>query len=294
GKHLEAAYKAGVLTAVTAPLSSKSAITGVSMAFKTGARSIFDNESIIGENVALHAQVGTPYKDDRIPTVSGQISLIRRTLIKNLEQQNIIGRVARGDIPLIVYVDSKDEIASLIKLKIQIKNYGGNLKLVISGGAEAHMLAIELAKNEIPVILNPSRPTPRLWTAQNVLMGAPITNKTGIDILYANNVKIGIGVDLFSLGFKSFLLGFGTERNLIWDAGWVSRNSKGLISQKDAIGFITWSLEEILDLNIRNGLIKGNIAHFVAYNGNPFDISTKVKIVAGGGRSDILIDPEQD
>ncbi|CAG8843754.1 34842_t:CDS:2, partial [Racocetra persica] len=133
GKQLEAAYKAGVLTAVTAPLSSKSVFTGVSMAFKTGARSIFDNDSIISENVALHAQIGTPYKDDRIPTVSGQISLIRKTLIKNLAHQNLFGRVARGDIPLIVNVNSKDEIASLIRLKIQIKNYGGNLKLVISG-----------------------------------------------------------------------------------------------------------------------------------------------------------------
>ncbi|CAG8612439.1 6286_t:CDS:2 [Racocetra fulgida] len=237
GKHLEAAHKAGVLTAVTAPLSSKGVFMGVSMAFKTG---------------------------------------------------------ASYNIPLIVYVNSKDEIASLIRLKIQIKNYGGNLKLVISGGAEAHMLAIELAKNEIPVILNPSRPTPKLWTAQHVLTGAPITNKTGIDILYANNVKIGIGVDLFSLGFNSYLLGFGLERNLVWDAGWVLQNSKGLISQEDAVGFITWNLEKILGLNLKNGLLKGNSANFVAYNGNPFDINTRVKIVAGGGRRDILIDPEQD
>ncbi|CAG8473141.1 12285_t:CDS:10 [Cetraspora pellucida] len=294
GKHLETTYKAGVLTAVTAPLSSKSVFTGVSMAFKTGAGSIFDYEPIISENVALHAKIGTPYKDDRIPTVSGQISLIRKALMKNLEHQNLFGRVARGDIPFIVYVDSKDEIASLIRLKIQIKNYGGNLKLVISGGAEAHMLAIELAKNEIPVILNPSRPTPKLWTAQHVLTGAPITNKTGIDILYENNVKIGIGVDLYSLGFNSYLLGFGLERNLVWDAGWVLRNSKELISQEDAVGFITWNLEEILGLKMKNGLLKGNIANFVAYNGNPFDINTRVKIVAGGGRKDILIDPEQD
>ncbi|CAG8704975.1 25012_t:CDS:10, partial [Gigaspora rosea] len=39
GKHLESSYKAGVLTAVTAPLSYKAVFTGISMAFKTGARS---------------------------------------------------------------------------------------------------------------------------------------------------------------------------------------------------------------------------------------------------------------
>ncbi|KAF0562294.1 composite domain of metallo-dependent hydrolase [Gigaspora margarita] len=136
------------------------------------------------------------------------------------------------------------------------------------------MIAIELAKNEIPVILNPSRPTPRVWTAQHVLTGPPITDKTGIDILYENNVMLGIGVSLFTFGSSPYLLGFSTERNLIWDAG--------------------WNLEEILGLNMSNGLLKGNSTNFVAYNGNPFDISTKVKIVAGGGRGDILIDPEQD
>ena len=39
GKHLESAYKAGVLTAVTAPISYKAVFAGISMAFKTGARS---------------------------------------------------------------------------------------------------------------------------------------------------------------------------------------------------------------------------------------------------------------
>lgn len=38
GKHLEVAYKAGVLTAITAPLSNGGVLAGISVAFKTGAR----------------------------------------------------------------------------------------------------------------------------------------------------------------------------------------------------------------------------------------------------------------
>ncbi|CAG8508794.1 11049_t:CDS:2, partial [Scutellospora calospora] len=284
GKHLEVAYKAGVSTAVTSPISSKGVFIGVSVAFETGASTNYDPNPIVKENVALHAQIGTKFKYTTIPTVSGQIALIRKTLIKNLRQNNIFGRAARGEIPLVVTTHNKDEIASLIRLKIQIKKNGGNLNLVILGGAEAHMLAVELAYHKIPVILIPFRPVPTSWSAQHVLMGAPITNTTGIYILHKNNVKIGIGVT------ES-----GSERNLIWDAGWIGINSGGVISEKDSIGLISWNLEEILCLNKKDRrLMKGNIANFVAYDGHPFDMRTKVKIVAGGGRSKILINPEQD
>ncbi|CAG8468692.1 10936_t:CDS:2 [Dentiscutata heterogama] len=260
GKHLEAAYKAGVLTAVTPPLSNKGVFIGVSMAFETGASSA------------------------TIPTVSGQIALIRRTLITHLSRNTIFGRAARGDIPLVVLTHNKDEIASLIRLKIQIRKNGGHLNLVILGGTEAHMHAAELAKHRIPVILTPPRPVPTSWSAQHALTGAPITNTTGIEILHANKVLVGIGAS------ES-----GLERNLIWDAGWVGINSRGVISEKEALGFISWNLEEILGLNRRNRrLMKGNIANFVAYDGNPFDMSTRVKVVAGGGKSEILINPQQD
>ncbi|CAG8677268.1 24161_t:CDS:10 [Cetraspora pellucida] len=279
GKHLEVAHKAGVFVAVTAPLSSEGVLTGVSMAFETGANSVleYDPQPIVKENVALHAQIGTQFK-------YSQIALIRKTLIKNLKQDNIFGRAARGEIPLVVYTHSKDEIASLIRLKIQVENNGGQLNLVILGGTEAHILAVELAKHKIPVILIPLRAIPESWTAQHALTGAPITNKTGIDILYANGVKIGIGVVVS-----------GSERNLIWDAGWAHINSRGLISEKDSLGFISWNLEEILGLNMKDRrLMKGNMANFVAYDGNPFNMNTRVKIVAGGGKNKILIDPDQD
>ncbi|RIB18114.1 hypothetical protein C2G38_1967528 [Gigaspora rosea] len=289
GKHLEAAYKGGVFTAVTAPLSSTSPLSsrgvfvGVSMAFETGA--ILDYpEPIVKEHVALHANVGAEFKYNTIPTVSGQIALIRKTLIKNLWQDNIFGRAARGQIPFVIQTHNKDEIASLIRLKIQVRKNGGNLNLVILGGTEAHMHAAELARHNISVIIIRPRPLPMLWNIRHALTGAPITNATGIDILHANKVMVGIGVQIS-----------GDERNLIWDAGWAAINSKGIISEKDSLGFISWNLEEILGLNRRDRrLMKGNIANFVAYDGNPFDMSTRVKVIAGGGKNEILIDPQQD
>ncbi|CAG8484063.1 3339_t:CDS:2 [Funneliformis caledonium] len=289
GKHLDVAYKAGVLSSITSPLSF-GLIKGISVAFKTGSHTVLDEESIIESETALHVQIGTLFKNAYIPSVSSQIGLLRRTLLKAVfkpTKRNIYSKVANGLVPLAAHTDSKDEIASLIRLKQLVKRHGGDLRLVIIGGAEAHLIADQISKNNVSVVLSPSRPVPSLWTAKNVLTGSPITNTTGIEILVKHKVKVAIGVD-----------NSAWTRNLVWDAGWAVTNSKGLLDEKDAVALISWNLEEIFNLNRKKlnnqGLNKGNIANFVAYDGNPFDLHTKVKLVAGGGRKDILIDPIQD
>ena len=94
GKHLEKAYKGGVLTIISPPMANKGVLAGVSAAFKSASNSgrplllhmlsikdhqwsntymfnttnhlkVIDdeNEVIAKAEVALHAQIGTPYKD---------------------------------------------------------------------------------------------------------------------------------------------------------------------------------------------------------------------------------------
>ena len=70
----------------------------------------------------------------------------------------------QGRIPLVVDADSADIIATLIDLKSELKEKTGReLKMTIVGGAEAHLLANELAAANIGVILFPSRPLPYTW-----------------------------------------------------------------------------------------------------------------------------------
>ncbi|CAG8525018.1 2762_t:CDS:2, partial [Paraglomus brasilianum] len=325
GKHLEKAYKGGVLTIISPPMANKGVLAGVSAAFKSASNSgrplllhmlsikdhqwsntymfnttnhltVIDdeNEVIAKAEVALHAQIGTPYKDESITTVSGQIAFLRKALLDNLQLKgspNFYALAAKGDIPFAVYTHSKDEIASLIRLKDEIDGAGGKLRLVIVGGAESYFLASHLAKRKIPVVVIPARPVPELWTAQNVLTGPPISNKTHIEILHEHKVLVGIGVS-----------NPGRARNLVWDAGWVCKNSKNnAISEKDAIGFISWNLEQIFGIGKhvegkgRNkGFSVGAIADFVAYDGSPFDMRSRVKVIAGGGKRQIIIDPKQE
>src|SRR6185436_14618830 len=90
---------------------------------------------------------------ESITTVSGQIAFLRKALLDNLWSKgspNFYALAAKGDIPLAVYTHSKDEIASLIRLKDEIDGAGGKLRLVIVGGAESYLLASHLAERKIP------------------------------------------------------------------------------------------------------------------------------------------------
>lgn len=55
--------------------------------------------------------------------------------------------------------NSADIIATVIQLKTEVEEaLGHTLKVTIMGGAEAHMLATELAKANVGVLLLPPRP----------------------------------------------------------------------------------------------------------------------------------------
>ena len=85
---MEAAYKAGVFNAITPPISTKGLISGISVAFKTGADKIIDKEAIIKEAVALHVHIGSEYKIKDLPTISSQISLLRKLLLDKINENN--------------------------------------------------------------------------------------------------------------------------------------------------------------------------------------------------------------
>ena len=64
----------------------------------------------------------------------------------------------QGTLPLVVNVHSADIIATLISLKKEVEVENGNaIKLTIAGATEAHLLAAELSKANVGVIVTPSR-----------------------------------------------------------------------------------------------------------------------------------------
>ncbi|KAI8972131.1 hypothetical protein BDB01DRAFT_750183 [Pilobolus umbonatus] len=256
-KKLKEAYKGGILTTISSPVSNN-IIMGISVAFKTGAQSILQRDTLVSSAAALHIQIGDSAKSPSFPTISSQISFLRRLFTENSRLDNHYGHVAQGKLPLIVMVNNKDEIASLILLK---KNVIPNATMAIMGGAEAHLLAKQLAESNIPVILRPHLCTPQQFDSQHCMTGAPLTDGLGAHILHAHGVKLGVGVS-----------DDGSARNLAWYAGWLSVTSDHQITESDAIRFVTSHLQDIF------GLTKAEDDHqeFVVWSGSPLDMESRV------------------
>ncbi|GAB5588818.1 hypothetical protein Unana1_03718 [Umbelopsis nana] len=282
-EHLKKPYIAGVLHSVTQPLvAGDKVVAGVSTAFKIGAENtVLDMADIvIKDEAALHFVLTVVPQ----PAKSEQIAGIRRLLVSNLDKDtndNVFARAAKGQLPVVIQTDDKDEMAQIIKMKQHIRHLkgGGEVRFVILGGAEAWLVAEHLATEQIPVILAPPRCRPVFWGMRHCLSGKPMQDATGLDVLVSKGVLVGVA----SLDADD-----GYVRNLIWDAGWNLATNKKL-TDADAVGFVSWNIAEIFGLKQSNGspvglLSAGQPAEFVAFDGNPFEIGTQVLLVTGGGR----------
>ncbi|CAO3651530.1 unnamed protein product [Mucor fragilis] len=291
GLHLQKAYKAGVTTAVSQPQIGSDLLAGISVAFRTGVENtVLDTvDALVKEEAALNFVID----HSGSMTVSKQIATIRDLLISNIKKDpshNVFARAARGLIPVVVQVDDKDEIASILLIKQWIsKEHNRDVKFVILGGAESHLVAEHLSRLDVPVVLMPARCFPTTWQSRFCLTGPPVTPSTVLDVLLKHQVRVGLG---------STDVDNGDARNLIWEAGWNLAHNTDLTAQ-EAVGLVTWNLAEIFGLindDTLNGpgvLKKDGKADFVAYNSNPFEFGARVLMVNGGGHDGPTCFPQQ-
>jgi len=137
--------------------------------------------------------------------------------------------------------------------------------MVFSGAAEAHLLAKEIGKAGVGVILNPSRPFPSIWDRRRILAGPPLTNDTDLVTLMENGVTVAFGQP------EAW-----AARNSRFDLAWAKLESNGRIDDQQAYALATTNLEKLL------GVINlvDETADLVAYEGGgAFDLSSKVVAV---------------
>uniref|UniRef100_A0A8H8CQ82 Amidohydrolase-related domain-containing protein n=1 Tax=Psilocybe cubensis TaxID=181762 RepID=A0A8H8CQ82_PSICU len=217
------AYRSGVSIGVTAPLG-EGFLVGLATAFSLGALHKLEDGAIIQEVTSVHVSIGHSFPQ----SVSTQIAVLRKLLLGDIEgdAKSWFGKVSSGKIPLVVEADSADVIATLLVLKKEVEVETGNtVTLTIYGGAEAHLLAKELANQNVGVILNRSRPFPRNWDQRRIIPGPPISKNNTIVELLANNITVGIGCDNF----------FGAAQNLPFDLAWAAIESGGLLTEQEAL-----------------------------------------------------------
>ncbi len=90
--------------------------------------------------------------------------------------------VLERKIPLVVSANRRSDILNLIKLSKAYK-----IKLVLNGGAEAWMLARELALAEIPVLIDPMDNIPGQFESLGIkLEAALLLDRAGVKLLFTN------------------------------------------------------------------------------------------------------------
>ncbi|CAL1706960.1 unnamed protein product [Somion occarium] len=254
---------AGVTAGIVAPIHDLF-FAGLSTTFSTAARNKLSEGAVIQDVNALHVSV----RHFGSPSVSTQIGTLRHLLLHPDDSHagKWFKNVAEGEETLVVEADSADVIATLVSLKKEVeKQYRSKVKLTISGGIEAYLLAKDLAHADVGVIQVPARPFPAVWEQRRISPGPPLTEQSSILTLLEHNVTVGVGI---------------TEnwaaQNTRFDVGWIAIEAGGRLSKGQALALASTNLEKLL-----GGKVKAQSAHdLVATRGGELlDFESKVVAV---------------
>jgi len=199
-------------TTVKAKESSKVGFTNVRASILAGPSTVsltdtahaMQRGQTVQKVVALHVASGKPHPLTRITgqisgSVGEQIPTLKRLLF-SFEPQETEETVrwfkqAVEVVPLLIEVGGGDMRVTLLKLKAKAEErLGTMLRVVFPGAAEAHLLAEEISKAGVGVILNLTGPYPATWGHRRILAGPPLANDTALLIFTENGVTVAISV----------------------------------------------------------------------------------------------------
>jgi imidazolonepropionase-like amidohydrolase len=172
--------------------------------------------------------------------------------------------VVNGRMPLIIDADSVAEIDSALALARDYK-----LKIMISGGAEAWLIADRLAAANVPVLTGAMNNIPEKFSTLNQRQeNAGLLRKAGVKVALVGN---GDGDEAHF-----------NARNLKYEAG--NAVAYGM-SYDDAMRAVTLTPAELFGLSDHVGSLQaGRDANMVIWSGDPFEFSTQVEHVFIKGR----------
>ena len=171
--------------------------------------------------------------------------------------------VLKGKLPLFVIANRRSDIETALRIAQEF-----NLRMVIWGGSEGWLVAPELARAKVPVLLEPLTDVPRFDALKARLDNATLLWKAG--------VKVGVAQQDAAL-FRDLRQAAGNEvRNgMSWD---------------DALRSITLSTAEAAGVSDRYGSLEvGKVANVVVWTGDPLEFSSRVNHLFIRGREIPLV-----
>lgn len=177
----------------------------------------------------------------------------RRTYARGRLDLAALQPVLRGEVPLAVYANRASDLLAAMRLADEFK-----LRLVLMGAAEGWMVAGEIAKRKVPVVVK------------------PLTNLPGFDTLGAT---LENAARLAAAGVTVALASFETHRSrdLRQEAGNAIANG---FDRDAALRAVTLIPAQIWGVASQVGSLEpGKDADVVIWSGDPFELSTRAEHV---------------
>lgn len=170
----------------------------------------------------------------------------------------VINKLLAGEKPLLAYANRATDLLALLALK---QKYGVDIVLV--GASDSVLIADEIAKANVPVILSSIENLPGSFDS----LHASLTNM-------ATLAKAGVNVILSPNG------GSHNLNQLRFDAGIAVANG---LSKADALSALTANVADVFKLN-SGRIAVGKNADLVLWSADPFELSTKVDLMWINGK----------
>jgi imidazolonepropionase-like amidohydrolase len=166
--------------------------------------------------------------------------------------------VLAGRLPLIIVADKASDIEAGLRLA---REYG--LRIMIAGGAEAWMVADQLAAAKVPVLAGSLLNIPGDFATLGARQEAPgLLRRAGVDVAL---IGTGSDPDAFNVRNIKQEAGNAVAYGMSWD---------------DALRAITLTPAELFGVADRYGSLQpGRVANVVVWSGDPFEFSTRVEHV---------------
>ena len=175
------------------------------------------------------------------------------------KKETILTELLSGDKPLIVEVSRAQDMLELIKLNTQFEK----LKMVFAGAHDAPLIAEQLAKANIPVVISAVANLPGSFDSlHSSLTTAGVLEKAGVKVL------LTIGGDASHNMYQ-----------LRYDAGIAVANG---MSPEGALKAVTANVADVFGINAGQ-IAVGKAADLVLWSADPFEISSKVEKMWIGG-----------
>ena len=191
-----------------------------------------------------------------------QAAMLRAELIKALEASKkpepqtdlktaIMIRVIKREIPLLITAEASVDIMTALRIAKEF-----NIKIVLDGVSDGHMLTNEIKASGFPVIVHAT-------------MARPGGDRENLSMENASKLRAaGILVALQS-GYEGYV---PKTRVVLFEAALAAANG---LSRSDALATITIDAAKILGLDSRIGSIAvGKDADLAMYDGDPFEYTT--------------------